>query len=311
MGASPRIKRALCTSLVLIFVNRFKQVIVIAVAVLIAACSGDPPPKYYGFLYFGAGGYLGKFSLRDGSSSIVRGVGDANIREVDELHDSRVLLSLDAIENDREVAKIAWLDVRTFQDTTLFAGVAAVWLPEVHTYIYDDGSRLSAASTHRDFETDNVILDHRINDVTEIVPVSPSSVVFELGQDERRKIWHYDAGSAELVELDRFAEICSLQHSSWIVPRHQMACRSEVTGAYVLIGLDGEIAGTLALPEGREQQALEYIADQNLLVFVEPWRTAVFGQPRIAVWVHELDTANTHRIAKHQHLGRSTAYRRE
>lgn len=278
---------------------------------LLASCSGETPPKYHGFLYFGAGGYLGKFSLRDGSSSIVSGVGDANIREVDELYGTRVLLAIDSNENNQDVARIIWVDVKTFQDTALYAGVAAAWIPDVHTYIYDDGSRLSAASTHRDYVTDNVIMDHRINDLVEMLVVSPSSVVFEMGRDERRKIWRYDAGTAELTELEQLANVCSLRHSAWIAPDNEVACKSETTGEYVRVSLGGEVGSTLELPADREFEAIEYVADQDLLVFVERWNTAVINTPRAAVWVHELDTGETVRIAKHQYLGRSTAYLRE
>lgn len=302
---------ALCPSLVYFFVTSIKQLAVTIVVLLIAGCGGDPTPKYYGFLYFGAGEYLGKLSLRDGSSSIVRSVGEANIREVDGLHGRRVLLSIDALENNREVSRIIWVDVETFQDTSLFAGVAAVWLPDVHTYIYDDGSRLSAASTHRDFVTDNVIMDHRINDLAEMLVVSPTAVVFEVGQDERRQIWHYDAGFAELRELADLADTCSLRHSAWLASSSQIVCRSLSSGQYVTVGLDGKVADVLALPDEREFEVLEYVADQNILVLVEHWRTALFDRPRAAVWVHELDTGATVRIAKHQYLGRSTTYMRD
>lgn len=302
---------ALCLSLVFFFVNRFKQLSVIAVILLIAGCTGEPPPKYYGFLYFGAGEYLGKFSLRDGSSSIVKSVGEANIRDVEELEGARVLLSIDAMENDREVSRIIWVDVATFQDKSLYGGVTAVWLPELHTYIYDDETRLSAASASRDFATDNVIMDHRINGLIEILVVSPWSAIFEIGRDERRKIWHYDAGTAELTEMEQFANVCSLRHSVWIARDKEVACRSEVTGEYMRVSLDGDVGDVIELPEGKEFEAIEYVADQNLLVFVERWNTAVINRPRAAVWVHELDTGVTVRIAKHQHLGRSTAYLRE
>lgn len=288
-----------------------KHVAVIVVACLLLGCGGDAVPKYHGFLYFGAGSYLGKFSLRDGSSSIVSSVGNANIREVDQLHGSRLLLSLDAIENNREVAKITWLDVRTLQDTALFAGVAAVWVPDVQTYIYDDGSRLSAASTHRDYVTDNVIMDHRINDLAEILVVSPTSIVFQIGFRERRRIWQYDVDSASTAELEPLANVCSLRHSAWISVRRQLACKTQSSGDYVLVGLDGQVAAMLALPEGREFEALEYVPDQDLLIFSEPWRSAVMEEPRTAVWAYDFDSGDTHRISEHQYLGNSTVYRRE
>ena len=77
------------------------------------------------------------------------------------------------------------------------------------------------------------------------------------------------------------------------------------------VGLDGEVGDVLNLPADREFEAIEYVADQNLLIFVERWNTAVINRPRSAVWVHELDTGETVRIAKQQHLGRSTVYLRE
>ncbi|MEL7185475.1 MAG: hypothetical protein AAFN50_03430, partial [Pseudomonadota bacterium] len=265
----------------------------------------------HGHLYFGAGGYLGKFSLADGSSDVVTGVGNANIREVDELYGKRLLLSLDAIENNREVAKITWLDVRTLQDTTLFAGVAAVWVPDVKTYVYDDGSRLSAASTHSDFRTDNVIMDHRINDIAEILVVSGTAILFQVGYAERREVWHYEVGSQALTKLQAVNRVCGLRHSVWIAAQNLLACRSESTGRYVLVGLDGEVSAELPLPDGHDFEAIEYIADQQLIVFSEPWRSALIRQPRNAVWVHELQSGRSERIAEHQYLGNSTAYRRE
>ena len=288
-----------------------KSCTVIVALALLAACGSEAPPKYYGFLYFGAGGYLGKFSLRDGSTSIVSSAGNANIRRVDEMYGTRVLLSLDAIENNREVAKISWLDVRTLQDTSLFGGVAAVWLPDVDTYIYDDGSRLSAASTNPDYVTDNVIMEHRLNALAEILVVSGTAVLFQSGHAERRRLWRYDADTAVLVELVALGRLCGLRHAVWVSSRGLLACRSETTGRYMLVSLDGETLGELALPEGNEFRAIEYVDDQQLIVLKEPWRSALLGQPRSAVWVHELESGVTRRISRHQHLGNATAYRRD
>ena len=106
-----------------------------------------------------------------------------------ELYGRRVLLSIDALENNREVSRdYLGRRPRPSRIRPCSAGVAAVWLPGCCTLIYtttDHGCPL-----HRRIAiivTDNVIMDHRINDLAEMLVVSPyGSNVFEVGQDERQ-----------------------------------------------------------------------------------------------------------------------------
>ena len=275
---------------------------------VLAACDNEPVREYHGILYFGAGGYLGQFNLADGSSSVVVGVGDANIREVHEMQRNRVLLVLDVFESTRQVTKISWLDTKTYQVTALFQGTKVAWLPEYETYLYDDGSRLSAVTHSEEQDTDNIILDHRLNAVTTIHIVSESHAIFDAGPRDAPTIHQYDVVTRQVWDLERLAELCHLRGSAWISARNKLACRSRAdSGRFLLSDIDGLDVESLPLPEGRQFSLVKEITGQNALVVSELEKASIGGKRGLPVFAMDLDTGELTEISGDQHLGDAVA----
>ena len=280
----------------------------LSISLLLTGCGKEPARQYHGLLYFGAGAYLGQFNLADGSSSVVVGVGDANIREVHEMQRNRVLLVLDVFESTRNVTKISWLDTKTYQVMALFQGTKVAWFPEYETYLYDDGVRLSAVTLSEDQDTDNIILDHRLNAVTTLHVVSESRAIFDAGPRDAPTIHQYDVVTRQTWDLEKLAELCHFRGSAWISDRNKLACRSRADGdRFLLTDIDGFDVESLPLPEGRQFRLIKEITGQNALVVSEQISSRVGGKQELPVFVMDLDTGELTEISGDQHLGESVA----
>ena len=281
-------------------------------AILLAACEAKPTSGAQGKLYFGAGGYLGRFDLADGSSEVVASVGQANIREVHDLVGPRVLLVMDVFENQRQISRISWLDVRTLQVTALFSGVAVAYLPDIETYVYDSGVRLAAASTNPDYTTSNVILEHAPNHISSLIPVSGQALIFASREKSRQVIYHYDALTASLQPLDRLAAVCDLDGAVWIHERRLLACPAADAGdAYRLVDLQGRTAGKLGISGVGQFRIVYALAGQPWLIATERRAGSFGGRPTTAVWALHLDTGEQFELAENQHLGAAVAWMRD
>ena len=106
--------------------------------------------------------------------------------------------------------------------------------------------------------------------------------------------------------------VCRLAQAVWINDLEKLACkeRSNETkhARYVLSNLDGDVSGTLPLPEGKHFVALAYISGQSALILKESWNGIFGGQEKAAIWVHNVQSKENVRLVKNQNLGSSVVY---
>lgn len=284
-----------------------------AAAILIAtlcACDREPELQATGYLYFAAGSYLGKFDLSDGGSSVVANLNDANIERVTELGGNRLLLSLIASVDNKEINRISWIDVKTGQITHLYEGVLAAYLPGTKTYVYDDGSRLIAAARTIEFRTDAEIFRHRLFDATAIIPISGEELIFEVGRQQARQVFYYNVLSAELREMPGLAARCELRDALYLADRDLLVCaRANQSGEYIMATLNGERHAMVTAPVSVGLRALAYVQPLNALVFSESYTTWLTGERRSRVWLHDLNSGRNVVISDQQSLGIAAVYR--
>ncbi|MCH9694072.1 MAG: hypothetical protein K0U72_06145 [Gammaproteobacteria bacterium] len=289
---------------------RLRFLIIASLFVTLTACGRGPDSQATGYLYFAAGSYLGQFDLSDGSSTVVANLNDANIKRVSELGGDRILLSLVASSNNREINRISWIDVKTGQLTNLYEGVLAVYLPETRTYVYDDGSRLLAAATTTRFETDAEILRHRLFDATAIIPVSGEELLFEVGRQQDRQVFRYNVMSGNLQELPKLAARCELRDALFLFDVGQLACASaQDNSEYILSTLAGELLSVVDAPKSIGLRALLYVPQLDAIIFSENYTTWLSGERRSRVWMHELSSGRNSVLSENQSLGTSIVYR--
>lgn len=101
--------------------------------------------------------------------------------------------------------------------------------------------------------------------------------------------------------------MCGLRGAVWISILDKLACKSE-DQTYVLTTLDGTDSAVLALPEKNNLLALTYVADQNILVFVERRSSLFGGRDKWDVWAHDFASGINHLLAKNQYLGLRAVY---
>jgi hypothetical protein len=266
---------------------------------------------YHGYLYFAKGAYLMRFALRDASLSVVTNLGDKTIQDLSKFVENKLLIAETASVNRRKVYRISWIDVKTGQTSALYAGVFARYLAESGQIVYDDGDRLFAVAIFGDSSSET-IFSHRMNQLSKVMVGPVGTVLFETSDAGVRHIHSYDLMTGTLETLDRLSEVCRLEHAVWIDDLDQMACKEQSSpvdqGHYVLANLDGDVSGELNLPEGKQFNALAYIADQSALILTERWSSLLGGRANSAVWIHNIQSGENRRLAKNQNLGSSVVY---
>ena len=279
----------------------------------LVACERTSDNTLSGSLYFPAGNYLGRYELADGSSEIVVGMGEANVRYVGANKGTRLLLVLETTADQQDGWRIVWLDTKTHQITTLFQGLAAVFLPVIESYVYDDGTRLSIVSFDPDYVADGELYPHRLNAVRDIVAVSDRSVVFEDRSDSSDGgIFHYDAGRRSLRRLANLSQRCSLRAALWIAEHEALLCREAVQDSvYRLIDLEGRVVQQLVWPADRAFAALAWLPDVSRVLVSETRHSRWGGRSRSILWSYELATGELSKLSSNQQLGGSVVYRRQ
>ena len=118
--------------------------------------------------------------------------------------------------------------------------------------------------------------------------------------------------SRRAIELNALSQSCQLGASLWDPGREQLLCRRRLDGGsyeYIMAGLDGAVAATLALPDSRMLQPIAFLPDQDALVLTEPWRSRFSDRRNHAVWIYRFDSGDFYRLLDNQYLGRSAVYR--
>ncbi len=291
-----------------------RKVLFSVVLLVLAACQPTPDYALQGRLYFASGNYVGEFDLADRSSVIIANRGDVTIRNVAAFGPGRLLLSELGTVEGRDAPRITWLDVETGRNEGLYAGVIARYLPRPAALVWDDGQRLHASARRRNSNISAEISSHNLNQLTAIVDVSDTMVLFESGPAEQRSIWSYDVITRELVERGGLTSACKLTASVWISDRARLVCPSRHQQGdypqYRLVDIDGNVSELPGIPSGKLFRALAYAADQRALVFSESW-SSLGGVQRYGVWAYDFDDQQMYRIVADQYLGNSAVYVRD
>lgn len=288
-----------------------KALTLILPALLLISCDGGPTKDYQGALYFGQGAYLMRFSLGDASLSIAGHLGETTIRQVSALGNDNLLVAESASVRGRRVPRISWIDPRTGETADLYAGVRVEHLAQPGVVVYDDGSDLYAVPQRFDSENE-IIFSHPERQLTRLMEASSGLLLIETGEGEEAEIHLWDARSAQLRELEALAGTCRLEGAVWIATLERLACKqradSQAQGGYLLSDLDGNVDGSLNLPENKDFLALAHIESQDALVLQETWRGLMGDRDKHAVWIHDLATGESHRLAQNVNLGGSVVY---
>jgi hypothetical protein len=267
-------------------------VLPVLAALVLTACGSSDQHPYHGYLYFGKGPYLMQFGLRDGGLSVVSNLGNKTIRE--------------------QVARISWLDLKTGQSESLYAGYRARFLAGARVILYDDGEKLYSVYLAGDSEIDSVILTHKRNQLTAMVDIAGNSLLIEMQRDGRSVVQQYHPVTGELSLLDRLAERCRLKGAVWIGDLEQLACRERgVEGGetgYILADLEGNRGASLSLPDEGKFLALVYVENQGALIFRQSRPGSFGGQEKFAVWAHNVQSGENTRLSAVQNLGTSAVY---
>jgi hypothetical protein len=278
---------------------------------VLVSCGSSEKTGYHGYLYFAKGAYLMRFSLRDADLSVAAILGEKTIRDVSPFGENKLLIAESESVNRQKVHRISWVDVKTGQVSALYSGVIARYLPHSGLIIYDDGLKLFEVAIAGDSSSE-IIFSHKMNQVSTVMVVSDDIVLFETIDTGQRLIRSYDVLTGALHKLDRLSTVCRLEQAIWIDDLDQLACKQQTKQAddahYVLVNLDGETTGSLALPKGKRFDALAYVSAQNALILTESWRGMFGGEERSSVWVYDIHSGESHLLAKNQNLGSSVVY---
>ena len=284
---------------------------VILLIPVLVSCGSGGQNGYHGYLYFAQSHYLMRFGLKDGSLHMVTNLGDKSIHNVSNFLKNRLLITESASINRKVVRSITWVDVKTGQTGALYSGVLARYLEGSGFVVYDDGERLFAVALSGN-ATSKIIFTHKTNQLSTVVAVSKDTVLFETNDAGNWRIRSYNVITGTLQSLDRLSGVCRLDQAVWINDLEQIACKERSNPSklarYVLTNLDGDVSGTLALPEGERFDALTYISGQDALILKEGWNSVFGGQERSAIWVYNVQSRESQRLAENQNLGSSVVY---
>ena len=282
--------------------------IVTVLLVMLAACQSQQQPEMRGSLYFGAGNYLAEMDLRDGSTSVVANLGDAEIREISPQLSERLLLTVFGKVNQQNVHRLVLYDIASRQTLDLVRGRHGHYLPGTTVLVYDDGTTLIMSERVSGRWETTEILKHRHNARLGVLPISATRLLYA----EAGSVIHmYDKDTAESTELAALSERCSLDDTLWLPDAECLVCRTELadgTYRYPLVGLDGATHGELSLPPSKSFRPLAWLPDQDALVLSEQWRGLVGDRPKLAVWIYRFDDGTAFRLVDDQHLGDWVVY---
>lgn len=293
------------------FLSLFSMILMITA---LAACGPQLPHGYTGYLYFAQGNYLSRFSLRDGSLSVVANFGDMTIREISAFGENRLFLAGTAAIGQRAVPRISWIDLETGEKVSQYSGILARYMANANVVVFDDGIKLYAIPQGSGGGADEIIHAHGLNRITTVVEVTGDTLLFETGEPGQRVIRAWNALTGNQEEMIGLTAACELVGAVWLESSQELACRKRAgtpdKPEYLLVDLEGNVSSRLALPDGKRFTALAYIAGQSALVLKESWNRAIGGQERSAVWVHNMETGVNTRLSRNVNLGGSVVFTR-
>jgi hypothetical protein len=280
----------------------------LALLLQLAGCAESDRAELRGSLYFAAGNYLAQLDLRDGSTSVVANLGDAEIRSLSPQRDDRLLLTVFGSENNKETRHLVLFDLATRQTLTLLNGRNGHYLPGTQTLVYDDGVRIFVTERVRGSWEKKLVAEHRYNEGVDIMPLSATRFVYQVGDGP---FLVYDKTAHRSIELTGLQAVCRFDRAFWFAPREQMLCqvrRAESSFEYAFVGLDGTVQASLPLPAAHDLRPMAYLPDQDVLILTERWRSRLADRVRWGVWVYRFDTQEAYRLLDDQYLGDSVLY---
>ena len=281
---------------------------VFAVLLQVAACSQPDHEELRGSLYFVTGNYLALLDLRDGSTSVVANLGDADIRSLSPQLEDRLLLTVYGNENNKETRHLVLYDLKTRQTLTLLNGRNGHYLPGTKTLVYDDGVRIYLTERIRGSWEKTEVAEHRYNERVDIIPISSTRFIYRVGNGP---LYVYDKTAGRSIELAGLAAACRFERLLWFAEREQMLCQVPGDGQafeYRFVALDGTPGEGLPLPADNDLKPLVYLPDQDVLILTERWRSGLANRVKWGVWAYHLDTQEAYRLFDEQHLGEYVLY---
>jgi hypothetical protein len=292
---------------------RFGMLLAVLLCAWVAACGQPSRQGPAGYIYFGSGSYLGKFSLRNGSSEMLGYVGDVNVSSVGNYKSGELLLTATRLVNSREAKMVVRYELANKHYTNLFLGDLALFLPRGEVTVYDDGLALQSTRIIEKERKITKILAHDFDEKVSVVPVTDSSFLFQVAKGNWARIFLYDTATESLESLEKLAERCNLDGAIWVSERQSLLCRGPLDPGpdpdYRYLSLQGELGETLQPPDGHALRPLLYLPDQRVIVLTESWRGVWGGKQKYAVWIHSPASGEIYRLVKDQYLGEHVAYR--
>ena len=277
----------------------------------VTACNGPDHEELRGSLYFAAGNYLALLDLRDGSTSVVANLGDADIRSLSPQLEDRLLLTVYGSENNKETRHLVLYDLESRQTLTLLNGYTGFYLPGTRTLVFDDGVRTYVTErVQGDWEKTEVV-EHRYNQRVDIVPITATRFVYRVADGP---LYVYDKTAGRSIELSALASTCRFERALWSTERELMLCQVRHEGEYfeyAFVGLDGTVHDSIPLPPSHDLRPLAFLPDQDVLILTERWRGGLADRVKWGLWVYRFDTGEAYRLLDDQYLGDHVLYTRD
>lgn len=283
---------------------------------LLLSCAEPAAPPLKGYLYFGAGYYLGRLDLATGESEYVANLGEVTVTQIDNLQDGTLLLSLRHDRVTRGQDGIVVFDLDTQISSRWLIGRAAQYLPENDTVVYDDGQSLKVIPRRGRRSQATTVLSHSVDSRVDVVRISNAEFLLAVRQGDpgsgagSRPIRRYHRESGTLEPATPLAAVCKLDGAVWLADVSRLLCLGpgDEKPAYRLVTLDGRVERPLDLPADRRFRAVTYLPDQRVIVLTESSRRWTDDREIMSVWAHSLDTGISTQVSDNQYLGRSVAY---
>ncbi|MEO0995932.1 MAG: hypothetical protein AAFX58_00320 [Pseudomonadota bacterium] len=277
----------------------------------LAACDAEPERDFHGYLYFGAGNYLGELSLASGDTAPAASLGDRRIEQISPLRDGNFLLSITEAEPGRAQHRIVRFHPVRRNPITLLVGSGGQYFASSDRIVYDDGTALVSVPRARIQSAPTVIHEHAWRAAAAQVRMADDGLLFQPANGTIR----YLPADGDVPEpLAALSRMCRLDDAVWIGTRSRLLCRApgaaDRPAPYRLVSLDGATEQSVPLPEDRDLRAVTYLADQDVLILNESSTGWFSGRETYSVWAYDLDTGQLHAIARNQYLGNSAVYRR-
>jgi len=274
----------------------------------VGACTQPDREELRGSLYFAAGNYLALLELRDGSTSVVANLGDADIRALSPQLDNRILLTVYGSENGKETRHLVLYDIETRQTLTLLNGHIGYYLPGTRTLVFDDGIRTYVTERVQGSWVKTEVVEHRYNEGVDIMPLSATRFIYRVSDEP---LFVYDKTAGRSIRLSGLETICRFDRALWFAEREQMLCqvrKDDESPEYAFVGLDGTVHVPVPLPSSHDLRPVAFLPDQDALVLTERWRGGLADRARWGVWVYRFGTQEAYRLLDDQHLGEHVLY---